>query len=70
VGNKIFWHWTIAVISKKLVGNKLWNGGQLPNWLPLDTPLAMYLIYLLCSSEAQSAKLYEMINADLYYGEE
>jgi hypothetical protein len=34
MGSKIFWHWAIAIISKKLVGNKLWNGGQLPNWPP------------------------------------
>jgi hypothetical protein len=34
VGSKIFWYWAIAIISKKLVGNKLWNGGQLPNWPP------------------------------------
>jgi hypothetical protein len=31
---KIFPQWAIAIISKKLVGNKLWNGGQLPNWPP------------------------------------
>ena len=33
-GIKIFPQWAIAVISKKLVGNKLWNGRQLPNWPP------------------------------------
>jgi len=31
---KIFPQWAITIISKKLVGNKLWNGGQLPNWPP------------------------------------
>jgi cysteinyl-tRNA synthetase len=34
MGKEIFWHWTVAIMSKKLVGNKFWNSGQLPIWLP------------------------------------